>query len=160
MRMWDKANEDVLKGMLRNTCRPYPCGKPLSEAPWLRLSFWSSWLQYGLRSVEDSLDLVVVLSPSFTEAFAEGNEIVEQAEAGEYTGTPEDLEKEIARQEGRLRHLRACWESAQVLIAILSVESEGNHMSIDCMMAKHRWLCGGGGRPPIGRVWHTWLLAC
>ena len=129
MKYWDKVTEDVLKAIMSNVGWVEPGKGPvsaeaLSQAPWLRLSLWADWLQWALSSPEDSLEHVVVLSPAFCEAFAEGCEILEQIESGVFAGTPEERSKEMRRQEARLRHLRACWDRAEVLVGVLSREHE------------------------------------
>ena len=74
MKMWDKASDEVLRGLLWSTGIQDPRVEALKSTPSVSLTMWTEWLRYGLSTGEDKLSHLSFIPPALVRAVHEGRE--------------------------------------------------------------------------------------
>ena len=123
MKFWDKCSEAVKRDLLKKLGVRDPRDEVLPFSGPVSLTMWGEYMEIGLRLDEGRPYKFV--SPFFVKAFEDVFDLMQKAEAGEFSLNFAELEEQSHLQDVRGKLLQDWWDQHEVLLVCLCDEASG-----------------------------------
>ena len=131
MRMWDKATDELKRGLLLSTGVSDPLVEALRGTTSERLTLWSEFLRsYGLSGITEAK--LRIVQPAFLSACSDFETLFEDVHAAKCTVDESVLEKAEKMQKSREAMLRRWWASSEMLM-VLACDDESKSCAMWCV---------------------------